>query len=146
MTVLFSIAIAVMFASGSYLLLKHDFIKILGGIILISNAANLFIMSAGLSFGQEPMYPLQPGSAVSDPLVQAMTLTAIVISFAISALMVSMIYRVYLTHRSEDIERISDIEERAVQAEEVLPVEAQIAAMEDREDLAVAEAAREFVP
>ena len=145
MTFLFSIAVAVMFASGSYLLLKHDFIKVLGGIVLISNAANLFIMTAGLSRGQEPIYPLRAGSAVSDPLVQAMTLTAIVISFGVSALMISMIYRVYLTHRSIDIERISDIEERIVQAEEVSPVDRQIGVMEDREDLAAPEPARELV-
>ena len=43
--------------------------------ILISNAANLFIMAAGLSRGREPIYPLPEGRTISDPLVQAMTLT-----------------------------------------------------------------------
>ncbi len=41
--------------------------------------------ASGLSRGAEPIYPLVPGKAVSDPLVQAMVLTAIVISFGVSA-------------------------------------------------------------
>jgi multicomponent Na+:H+ antiporter subunit C len=132
--VLLSLTIAIMFAAGCYLLLKPDFIKILGGIILISNSANLFIMGAGLSRGREPIYPIGESDPVSDPLVQAMTLTAIVISFGISALMIAMIYRLYMTHRSVDVELISDIEERAVQEEEAIPFEQQIEAMEDREE------------
>jgi multicomponent Na+:H+ antiporter subunit C len=133
MIILMSVVVALMFASGSYLLLKRDFIKVVGGVVLISNAANLFIMTAGLSRGDEPIYPLGEGAAISDPLVQAMTLTAIVISFGISALLISMIYRVYLTHRSVDIEQISDIEERAVRAEEAVPVERPVGALQDQE-------------
>jgi multicomponent Na+:H+ antiporter subunit C len=134
MTALTAFAVAVMFGSGSYLLLKRDLIKVIGGMVLISNSANLFIMSSGLTRGREPIYPLPEGKTISDPLVQAMTLTAIVISFGVSALLISMVYRVYQTHHSVDIERISDIEERTVQAEELVPVEVQIGALEDREE------------
>lgn len=134
MTALTAFAVAVMFGSGSYLLLKRDLIKVIGGMVLISNSANLFIMSSGLTRGREPIYPLPEGKTISDPLVQAMTLTAIVISFGVSALLISMVYRVYQTHHSVDIERISDIEERIVKAEELAPVETQIGALEDREE------------
>ena len=41
-----------------------------------------------------------------------MVLTAIVISFGVSALLISLIYRVYVAHRSVDIEHLSDFEER----------------------------------
>ncbi|CAN5607953.1 NADH-quinone oxidoreductase subunit K [soil metagenome] len=133
MILLFSIAVAMMFASGCYLLLKRDFIKVIGGIVLISNAANFFLMTSGLSRGQEPIYPLDSTQPVSDPLVQAMTLTAIVISFGISALLISMIYRVYQSHRSVDLERISSIEERAVQREEQATAARRIETLEDRE-------------
>lgn len=135
MTFALSITFATMFAAGCYLLLKPDFVKILGGIILISNAANFFIMSAGLSRGEEPIYPLEANETVSDPLVQAMTLTAIVISFGISALMIALIYRVYMSHRSVDVELIADREERAVQIEEQERIEEQIEAMPDREEI-----------
>lgn len=133
MTLTFAIAVAIMFGAGSYLLLKPDFVKILGGIILISNAAVLFIMTAGLSRGTEPMHPIRPGQRVTDPLVQAMALTAIVIGFGVSALMIALIYRVYMSHRSVDVELISDIEEREVQIEEQAPIDEQIQAMPDFE-------------
>ncbi len=133
MTLTFAIAVAVMFGAGSYLLLKPDFVKILGGIILISNAAVLFIMTAGLSRGTEAIHPIPPGQSVTDPLVQSMALTAIVIGFGISALMIALIYRVYMSHRSVDVELISDIEEREVQIEEQAPIEEQILAMPDFE-------------
>ncbi len=133
MTLAFSLAIAVLFATGCYLLLKPDFVKILGGIILISNAAILFIMAAGLSRGREAFHPVQPRQEVTDPLVQSMALTAIVIGFGVSALMIGMIYRVYMAHRSIDIVTISDIEEREVQIEEEVRVDQEIEAMVDRE-------------
>jgi multicomponent Na+:H+ antiporter subunit C len=85
--------------------------------VLISNAANLFIMSAGLSKGREPIYPLPAGRSISDPLVQSMTLTAIVISFGVSALLLAIVYRVYQAHRSIDIETLAEAEEQLAEEE-----------------------------
>jgi multicomponent Na+:H+ antiporter subunit C len=133
-TLVVSIAIGVLFAAGSYLLLQHDFIKVVGGTMLITHSVNLFIMVSGLSRGTEPIYPLVPGEEVSDPVVQAMVLTAIVISFGVSALLISLIYRVYVSHRSVDIEHLSDFEERLVQLEEAqVPAEPGIGVLQDRE-------------
>jgi len=130
-----SVAVGVLFAAGSYLLLQRDFVKVVGGTMLITHSVNLFIMASGLSRGAEPIYPLVPGQAVSDPLVQAMVLTAIVISFGVSALLISLIYRVYVAHRSVDIEHISDFEERLVKLEEQeVPPEPGIGVLPDRED------------
>lgn len=135
MNLIVSVAVGVLFAAGSYLLLQRDFIKVVGGTMLITHSVNLFIMASGLSRGAEPIYPLVPGQAVSDPLVQAMVLTAIVISFGVSALLISLIYRVYVAHRSVDIEHISDFEERLVQLEEQeVPPEPGIGVLPDRED------------
>lgn len=113
MILILSLAIAVLFGSGAYLLLKHDLIRLIFGTVLIGNAANLFIMSAGLRRGDAPIYPL--GDETADPLVQAMTLTAIVISFSVSALVLSLAWRVYVSHASVDMRRLSRAEE--VQAE-----------------------------
>lgn len=134
MTLFVSLIIGALFAAGSYLLLQHDFIKVVGGTVLIAHSVNLFIMMSGLSRGNEPIYPLVPGATVSDPLVQAMVLTAIVISFGVSALLISLIYRVYVAHRSVDIEHLSDFEERLVQLEEqLIPAEPGISVLPDRE-------------
>lgn len=113
MTLILSATVAIMFGAGAYLLLKYDLIRLVIGMVLISNAANLFIMASGLQRGESPILPL--AGPASDPLVQAMTLTAIVISFSITALVLSMAYRVYTSHASVDIREISQAEE--VQAE-----------------------------
>lgn len=112
MTLLLSLAIATLFGAGATLLLKSDLIRIVVGMVLISNAANLFIMSSGLSRGAAPLYPLPEGSLVSDPLVQAMTLTAIVISFSITALLLSIAYRAYLDLESVELDELEEAEER----------------------------------
>ena len=119
MTLIFALGFAILFGAGSYLLLKHDLIRVVGGMILISNAANLFIMASGLTRGREPIYPLPEGETVADPLVQSMTLTAVVISFGVSALLMTIVYRFYGAHRSVDIEHLADVEERQAAAEEL---------------------------
>ncbi|HYJ12251.1 MAG TPA: sodium:proton antiporter [Thermomicrobiales bacterium] len=109
MTLLVSIAVAVMFGVAAYLMLKRDLIRVITGMILLGNAANLFIMSAGLREGGAPLVGEE--GDLSDPLVQALTLTAIVIGFGTAALVLGLVYRVYDSHQSVDIIRIGDAEE-----------------------------------
>lgn len=116
MSLLFSLAIAVMFATGSYLMLKRDLIRLIAGMILIGNAANLFIMASALRRGDAPILPVE--GRMADPLVQAMVLTAIVISFAVAALALTLVYRVYTSHYSVDILRLSAAEEQESEREE----------------------------
>jgi multicomponent Na+:H+ antiporter subunit C len=116
MTLVISLAVAVLIGTGSYLLLKHDLVRVVIGILLISNGANLFIMSSGLSRGAAPVYPLPEDGEIADPLVQAMTLTAIVITFGVAALLLSLIYRVYVAHATLDTDTLAE----AVEAEEIM--------------------------
>jgi len=116
MTLVISLAVAVLIGTGSYLLLKHDLVRVVIGILLISNGANLFTMSSGLSRGAAPVYPLPEDGEIADPLVQAMTLTAIVITFGVAALLLSLIYRVYVAHATLDTDTLAEAEE----AEEIM--------------------------
>jgi multicomponent Na+:H+ antiporter subunit C len=100
-TLLLAATIATLFGSGAYLLVKRDLIRVVGGVILLSNAANLFIVAAGLSRGVEPIYPLPAGDTVSDPLVQALVLTAIVIGFGTVSVLLGLIYRIYAGVQAE---------------------------------------------
>jgi multicomponent Na+:H+ antiporter subunit C len=115
-----SVAVAILFGSGVYLVLKEDLIRVAIGMVLISNAANLFIMSSGLFRGTAPIYPLPDSGRFADPLVQAMVLTAIVIGFGVSALLLSLVYRVYTSHLSLDLDDLAAAEERE---EEVMEAE-----------------------
>ena len=115
-----ALVISVVFASGTFLLLQRDLTRVVVGIILVSNSAVLFIIAAELTRGEPPIYPLpeggEQGLGVSDPLVQAMALTALVIGFGVAALLLSMVYRLYTSHRTVDLEEIADMEMRQAEA------------------------------
>lgn len=116
-----ALVVAVVFASGTFLLLQRDLLRVIVGIILVSNSAVLFIISAGLTRGAVPIYPLGKAGteSVSDPLVQAMALTALVIGFGVAALLLAMVYRLYTSHRTVDAEEIADAEMRQAEALEI---------------------------
>jgi multicomponent Na+:H+ antiporter subunit C len=111
-----ALVFAVVFASGTFLLLQRDLTRVVVGIILISNSAVFFIISAGLTRGVAPIHPLEGAGSVSDPLVQAMALTALVIGFGVAALLLAMVYRLYVSHRTVDAEEIADAEMREAEA------------------------------
>jgi len=86
-----SITIGVLGGSGLWLLLRPRTFQVIIGLSLISYAVNLFIFSMGrLRVGAPPvlLHPSVPGDLehYTDPLPQALVLTAIVISFAMTAL------------------------------------------------------------
>jgi multicomponent Na+:H+ antiporter subunit C len=110
-TLFTSLIVAVLFGAGCFLLMKRDLLRVVAGTILVSNALNLFIISAGLSRGAVPILPF-PDGELADPLVQAMVLTAIVITFGVAALLLSLVYRVYTSHLSLDLEDLAAAEER----------------------------------
>ncbi len=132
MTVYAALVVAVVFASGTFLLLQRDLTRVVVGIVLVSNSAVLFIISAGLTRGVAPILPLE-GEGASDPLVQAMALTALVIGFGVAALLLAMVYRLYATHGTIDLEEIAAAEMREAEAlertddpeREEIPVEEQ---------------------
>jgi multicomponent Na+:H+ antiporter subunit C len=106
METLLAVAIGILFGSGLYLMLRRSLIKIVLGLGLVSNAANLLLFtSAGLRRGIPPIVP--PGSevlstAAADPLPQALILTAIVITFGVQAFALVLVYRAFLATKSED--------------------------------------------
>ncbi len=106
-----SVVIAVVFGSGTFLIMQRDLLRLVVGIVLVSNSAVLFIIAAGLSRGEAPIYPLGDAET-SDPLVQAMALTALVIGSSVAALLLALVYRLYVLHYSVDMDDISDAEMR----------------------------------
>lgn len=106
MTLIFAIAIGVLFGAGAFLLLKPDLFRLIAGVVLVANAANLAVMSSGRGRGRAPV-DVSGEREISDPLVQAMTITAIVIGFAIAALLLAIVYRVYRSHGTVDLDELS---------------------------------------
>lgn len=112
MTLILAGAIGVIFGCGAFLLMKPDLFRIVIGVVLVANAANLAVMASGLRRGQSPVAPYEDGVAISDPLVQAMTITAVVIGFGVTALLLSLAYRVYVSSRTVDLDELSHAEAR----------------------------------
>ena len=91
MILLTSITIGVLFGAGMYAMAHRDMIRLAGGTLLIGNAAVLFLMSATFQGKEAPLLPVEEPEKVADPLVQALALTAIVISFATTALLLVVV-------------------------------------------------------
>lgn len=107
MNLAFALVVGALFGTGAYLVLKPDLFRLVAGLVLISNAANLTLVASGLTRGEAPIAPLPEDGPVADPLVQAMTLTALVIGFAVTALLLALVYAVYASHRSVDLDELS---------------------------------------
>jgi len=90
MEILFAIAIGVLSGSGVWLLLRPRTFQVIVGLALLSYAVNLFIFGMGrLAIGKAPIVSLQAvdPAGLADPVPQALVLTAIVIGFATTALL-----------------------------------------------------------
>lgn len=104
MELLMAGGIAVLSGSGIYLLLRPRTFDTILGLTLLSYAVNLFIFSmCRLTVGRAPIVEAG-GSGYADPLPQALVLTAIVISFAMTALLLVLAVRANATSGSDDVD------------------------------------------
>ncbi|GAB3524202.1 Na(+)/H(+) antiporter subunit C [Arthrobacter monumenti] len=107
------IVMGALFATGIYLLLERSLTRVLLGIILLANGVNILLLNTGGFAGPAPLYEENiPADAYNDPLPQAMILTSIVISFAITAFLLGIIYRSWIIGRQDEVQ--DDIEDRRV--------------------------------
>jgi multicomponent Na+:H+ antiporter subunit C len=94
-----------LFAIGTYLVLRRDVVRVVWGVSIISQSANVYLVTMGGlgAVGDAPITGHSGGAAVTDPLVQALVLTAIVIGFGTTALALVLTYRVYEEHGTIDM-------------------------------------------
>ncbi len=116
MTFLFALSAAVVFGTGAYLVLDRDLVRVVLGLVLISQAAVLTLIASSLRRGLAPIYPLG-GGEVSDPLSQAMALTAIVIGLAVTALLLALVVRVVHAFGSEELDELAEEAQRQARSE-----------------------------
>lgn len=96
MEALFASAVGVMTATGVYLLLQARTFPVVVGLSFLSYAVNLFLFATGRLVQDAPPVIHAGAPAYADPLPQALVLTAIVISFAMTALLVVLALRSFL--------------------------------------------------
>lgn len=101
-----AVVIGGLYAAGMYLMVRRSIVKMIFGLALLGNAANLLIFTVGrLTRGRPPHVPVDgivPVLPVADPVPQALILTAIVIGFGVQAFALVLIKRVYQTVGSDD--------------------------------------------
>jgi multicomponent Na+:H+ antiporter subunit C len=111
MELLLAFVIGAQYAAGLYMMLRRSVVKLLIGLALLTNAANLLIFTAsGLTRGNPALadeLPARSGSGAADPLPQALILTAIVIGFGVLAFAIALVHRAYQMLGSDDIDRMN---------------------------------------
>jgi multicomponent Na+:H+ antiporter subunit C len=111
METLLAFAVGGLYATGLYLMLRRSIVKLLIGLALLSNAANLLIFTvAGITRGRPALVPGgadQPPMPYADPLPQALILTAIVIGFGVLAFAVVLVHRAHQAVGSDDLDEMN---------------------------------------
>ncbi|WP_269939666.1 Na(+)/H(+) antiporter subunit C [Arthrobacter sp. HY1533] len=112
------LVMGVLYAVGIYLLLERSLTRVLLGLMLLANATNLLLLTTGGYAGLAPIFNKDiPPTEYNDPLPQAFILTSIVISFAVTSFMLSLIYRSWLLSRADHIQ--VDMEDIRVAKQEI---------------------------
>jgi len=107
MELLVASAVGLMTASGIYLILRKRSFPVIVGLAMLTYAVNVFIFASGrLAIGVPPI--LRDGASYTDPLTQALVLTAIVISFGMTAVIVMMALGSFLDTGSDRIDMDTD--------------------------------------
>ncbi|MDH6224421.1 MULTISPECIES: Na(+)/H(+) antiporter subunit C [Streptomyces] len=117
-----ALVVGALFAAGVHLLLQRSLMRIVLGIILLGHGANLLLLEAGGPLGEPPITGGGPDvdvDAYSDPLPQAMALTAIVITFGVTTFLLALSHRSWRLTGHDEVQndpedrRIGDVAERA---------------------------------
>lgn len=113
MSIVSALIVAVLFGAGVYLMLQRTLSRIILGLALLGHSANLLLMVVGGRAGRPPIIGgFAEGDAIADPLPQALALTAIVISFGITAFLLALAYRSWVISRDDEVE--DDLEDRRI--------------------------------
>ncbi len=133
-----ALTVGVLYTVGTYLLLQRTLTRVVLGLGLLGHGANLLLLQAGGPAGGVPFVGARGGptgnviagnvtagsgtAGTADPLPQAMVLTAIVITFGVSAFLLALAYRSWVLTGEDDVQ--DDVEDRRVarrRPDETLP-------------------------
>jgi multicomponent Na+:H+ antiporter subunit C len=98
---LLALVLGTLFGVGVFLILRRDVVQVVWGVAVVGQSANAYLVTMGGFDGGAPV-----GGGTTDPLVQALVLTAIVIGFGTTALALVLTYRVYEEHGTIDVEEL----------------------------------------
>lgn len=118
MEIVLVLLIGILYASGMFMLLRRSMVKLLIGLTLLGNGANLLIfLLGGITKGKPPVIDTAAKlftDVYADPVPQALILTAIVISFGLQAFAIVLLKRVYVLVNSDDLDDLNTPEEEDI--------------------------------
>lgn len=112
MTILLAATAALLFATGTWLLMQRRLGRIIVGVGLLGHGANLLLLISGGPGGRAPIIGSAPEEAFADPIPAALVLTAIVISFGVTAFLLALAFRSWQITGDDRVE--DDVEDRLV--------------------------------
>ncbi|WP_313191292.1 Na+/H+ antiporter subunit C [Sphingobacterium sp.] len=118
MELLLVLVLGFLYAAGVYLILRRSMVKLLLGIMLLGNGTNILIFLLGsITKGKPPVIDSSHNvfqDIYADPIPQALILTAIVISFALTAFAIVLLKRVYALVDTDDLDDLNTPEEEDI--------------------------------
>lgn len=117
METLFAMLVGIFFAGAFYLMMSKRIVRVLLGVVILGNAVNLLLFTAGRLTREVP--PIIPegsdtlSSAAANPLPQALILTAIVISFSFFCFLLVLAYRAFQDLKTDDTDDMRVAEPKA---------------------------------
>jgi multicomponent Na+:H+ antiporter subunit C len=115
-----ALTIGVLYAVGFYLLLSRSLMRVLIGVVVLGHASNLLLQVVGGPPARAPVVGQAPVDSLADPLPQALALTAIVITFALTTFLLALGYRSFVLVGHDEVQ--DDLEDRRIGREHVAPV------------------------
>ena len=109
MEVITAMVVGLTFAVGLFQILRRNVIRAAIGLMLLANAINLFLLSAGAYTGMEAPYLNSPPGPISDALPQALILTAIVISLGVTAFVLALLFIISRRYKTCDSDAIDGL-------------------------------------
>ena len=107
------VLVGVLFASGTFLLLQRSLTRIILGVGMLANGVNVLILAIGARSGEAPI--IGRDGEFTDPVPQALVLTAIVIGFGITAFLLALAWRGW-TIDGNDVVEDDDEDKRVTSA------------------------------
>ena len=106
--VVLALALGALATVGTFLLLRRDVVRVVWGVVILGQTANVYLVTMGGLTGTAPIVEHGGETAgVTDPLVQALVLTAIVIGFGTTAFALVLTYRLYQEHGTLDLRELA---------------------------------------
>ena len=107
-----ALTVGVLYSVGFYLMLHRSLMRVLIGVVVLGHGTNLLLQLVGGPPARVPIVGNSPPETFADPLPQALALTAVVITFALTTFLLALGYRSFTLLGDDAVQ--DDIEDRRI--------------------------------